>query len=107
MPNRLSAQSSTNEFFCGEPVLETLLSAHEQHREAKRHPPNAPARRHDRVDRSAYGRWQLDAGTRADGRWGELVWRGGHWDQVVAADPDVVLVYPCGFDMARTLHEMP
>jgi iron complex transport system substrate-binding protein len=28
------------------------------------------------------------------------------WDQVVAADPDVVLVHPCGFDMARTLQEM-
>ena len=30
---------------------------------------NAPARRHDRVGRSADGRWQLDAGARADGRW--------------------------------------
>jgi iron complex transport system substrate-binding protein len=29
------------------------------------------------------------------------------WDQVVAADPDVVVVHPCGFDMARTLEEMP
>jgi iron complex transport system substrate-binding protein len=29
------------------------------------------------------------------------------WDQLVAADPDVVLVHPCGFDMARTLQEMP
>jgi iron complex transport system substrate-binding protein len=29
------------------------------------------------------------------------------WDQVVVADPDVVLVHPCGFDMARTLKEMP
>jgi iron complex transport system substrate-binding protein len=29
------------------------------------------------------------------------------WDQIVAADPDVVLVHPCGFDMARTLQEMP
>ena len=29
------------------------------------------------------------------------------WDQVVAADPDVILVLPCGFDMARTLDEMP
>ena len=29
------------------------------------------------------------------------------WDQIVAADPDVVLVHPCGFDMARTLEEMP
>jgi len=29
------------------------------------------------------------------------------WEQIVAADPDVVLVHPCGFDMARTLQEMP
>ena len=29
------------------------------------------------------------------------------WDQLVVADPDVVLVHPCGFDIARTLHEMP
>jgi iron complex transport system substrate-binding protein len=29
------------------------------------------------------------------------------WDQIVSADPDVILVHPCGFDMARTLEEMP
>jgi iron complex transport system substrate-binding protein len=29
------------------------------------------------------------------------------WDQIVVADPDVVLVHPCGFDVARTLQEMP
>jgi iron complex transport system substrate-binding protein len=29
------------------------------------------------------------------------------WDQIVIADPDVVLVHPCGFDMPRTLEEMP
>ncbi|MGC1346085.1 MAG: cobalamin-binding protein [Methyloceanibacter sp.] len=29
------------------------------------------------------------------------------WDQLVVADPDVVLVHPCGFDIARTLQEMP
>ena len=29
------------------------------------------------------------------------------WDQLVVADPDVVLVHPCGFDIAQTLHEMP
>ena len=29
------------------------------------------------------------------------------WDEVVAADPDIILVHPCGFDMARTLQEMP
>jgi iron complex transport system substrate-binding protein len=29
------------------------------------------------------------------------------WDQIVAADPDIVLVHPCGFDMTRTLQEMP
>jgi iron complex transport system substrate-binding protein len=29
------------------------------------------------------------------------------WDQIVAANPDVILVHPCGFDMTRTLQEMP
>jgi iron complex transport system substrate-binding protein len=29
------------------------------------------------------------------------------WDQIVTANPDVVLVHPCGFDMARTLQDMP
>ncbi|MEN9248161.1 MAG: cobalamin-binding protein [Gloeomargarita sp. GMQP_bins_44] len=27
------------------------------------------------------------------------------WEQVVAADPDVVVLMPCGFDLARTLRE--
>ena len=27
--------------------------------------------------------------------------------QLVLADPDVLLVHPCGFDIARTLEEMP
>jgi len=29
------------------------------------------------------------------------------WDQIVAADPDVIVVHPCGFDIPRTLQEMP
>jgi iron complex transport system substrate-binding protein len=29
------------------------------------------------------------------------------WAQIVAANPDVILVHPCGFDMTRTLQEMP
>ena len=29
------------------------------------------------------------------------------WDQLVVANPDVVVVHPCGFDIARTLQEMP
>ena len=29
------------------------------------------------------------------------------WGQLVVADPDLILVHPCGFDMARTLREMP
>ncbi|HUF74944.1 MAG TPA: ABC transporter substrate-binding protein [Longimicrobiales bacterium] len=28
------------------------------------------------------------------------------WDEVVAADPDMVLILPCGFDVARSLEEM-
>jgi iron complex transport system substrate-binding protein len=29
------------------------------------------------------------------------------WERVVQADPDVLLVAPCGFDLPRTLREMP
>jgi iron complex transport system substrate-binding protein len=29
------------------------------------------------------------------------------FDQLAAADPDVVLVLPCGFDLARTRAELP
>ena len=29
------------------------------------------------------------------------------WEQIVVADPDVVLVHPCGLDVVRTLQEMP
>lgn len=29
------------------------------------------------------------------------------WDEVVAKDPDVIFVNPCGFDIPRTLQEMP
>jgi len=29
------------------------------------------------------------------------------WDQIIVADPDVIVVHPCGFDMTRTLEEMP
>ncbi len=28
------------------------------------------------------------------------------WDQLVAADPDIIVVLPCGFDLARTRGEM-
>jgi iron complex transport system substrate-binding protein len=29
------------------------------------------------------------------------------WEQLCAADPDVILVLPCGFDIARTRRDMP
>lgn len=29
------------------------------------------------------------------------------WEELCAADPDVLIVLPCGFDMARTRREMP
>jgi iron complex transport system substrate-binding protein len=29
------------------------------------------------------------------------------WDELCAADPDVIVVLPCGFDMPRVLQEMP
>jgi iron complex transport system substrate-binding protein len=28
------------------------------------------------------------------------------WDELIAADPDVIVILPCGFDIARTLLEM-
>ena len=29
------------------------------------------------------------------------------WDELSAADPDVLIVMPCGFDLERTLQELP
>jgi iron complex transport system substrate-binding protein len=29
------------------------------------------------------------------------------WEQLAAADPDVIVLTPCGFDIARTLRELP
>ncbi len=29
------------------------------------------------------------------------------WPDVVAADPEVILILPCGFDIARTRQELP
>lgn len=29
------------------------------------------------------------------------------WDELIASDPDVIAVMPCGFDIARTRQEMP
>lgn len=29
------------------------------------------------------------------------------WDQIVAADPDIILLMPCGYDLPRTLQELP
>jgi iron complex transport system substrate-binding protein len=29
------------------------------------------------------------------------------WDDLVAKDPDVIVVMPCGFDLARTKEELP
>lgn len=29
------------------------------------------------------------------------------WDNLVSADPDVIVIAPCGFDIGRTLREMP
>ena len=28
------------------------------------------------------------------------------WDEIIAADPDVVIIAPCGFDLARAQHEI-
>lgn len=29
------------------------------------------------------------------------------WEELVASDPDIIIVTPCGFDIARSLEEMP
>jgi iron complex transport system substrate-binding protein len=29
------------------------------------------------------------------------------WEELVAADPDIIFVAPCGFDISRTLEDMP
>ena len=29
------------------------------------------------------------------------------WDELIAADPDVIVVHPCGFDIPRSLQDMP
>ncbi len=57
------------------------------------------------------GNWMPELVTRAGGRplFGEA---GAHsawleWDDLCSADPDVILVIPCGFDLARTRSELP
>ena len=42
-----------------------------------------------------------ESGRHSPGVSGEL-----EWEQLVAADPDVLIVAPCGFDLARTAQEM-
>ena len=59
----------------------------------------------------AAGNWMPELVAMAGGRnlFGEA---GGHapwmsWDDLKAADPDAILVLPCGFDMDRSVAEMP
>jgi len=59
----------------------------------------------------AAGNWMPELVERAGGRnlFGEA---GAHspyftWDQLRTADPDVIVVVPCGFDLLRTRSEMP
>ena len=66
-----------------------------------------------RVDRSADDRGPLDArAARAGGRLApRSARRGGlppgrRWDALRAADPDVLVVLPCGFDLARSRAEL-
>jgi iron complex transport system substrate-binding protein len=59
----------------------------------------------------ACGHWTPELVELAGGR--ELLGRCGEpsrrveWDDVRAADPDVLLIAPCGFDLPRTLQEIP
>jgi iron complex transport system substrate-binding protein len=59
----------------------------------------------------AAGNWMPELVEMAGGRnlFGEA---GKHspwmtWEELVASDPDIIIVTPCGFDIARTLEEMP
>jgi iron complex transport system substrate-binding protein len=59
----------------------------------------------------ASGNWMPDLVTMAGGKnlFGEAdrhsPWL--EWSSIVNADPDIVLILPCGFDMARTHQELP
>lgn len=59
----------------------------------------------------ASGNWmpqlvQMAGGVNVFGRTGEHApWLG--WEDLVAADPEFIIVLPCGFDLERTRQEMP
>jgi iron complex transport system substrate-binding protein len=59
----------------------------------------------------ASGNWMPELVRMAGGR--NLFGEAGHhapwlkWSEVVAADPDILLILPCGFDIARTRQELP
>ena len=60
------------------------------------------------MDRAVDGGWQLVEMAGEINLFGET---GKHfpwmtWDALAAADPDVVLILPCGFDIARSWAEM-
>lgn len=56
------------------------------------------------------GHWNPDLVAAAGGR--EVIGRAGRparrceWDDVVSASPDVIILAPCGFDLARSLEEL-
>ena len=67
-----------------------------------------------RVDRSFDGGRQLDAGDGRDGRRRQRVrrrpaqhspWMTG--EQLCTVDPDILILLPCGFDIARTRRDLP
>ncbi|MDN5939648.1 MAG: hypothetical protein L0H83_13435, partial [Salinisphaera sp.] len=49
---------------------------------------------------------QLAGGVEGLGKAGQPS-RGMHWDEVIACQPQVVVIACCGFDVARTLEETP
>ncbi len=59
----------------------------------------------------AAGNWVPELVERAGGR--DLFGRPGHhspwmtWEQLLDADPDIIVCMPCGFDIPRTLEELP
>jgi iron complex transport system substrate-binding protein len=56
------------------------------------------------------GHWMPELVQRAGGiAWGEVgkPSRQVHWEEIVAFQPEIVVVLPCGFDIPRTCQEMP
>jgi iron complex transport system substrate-binding protein len=90
--------------------LRTRMAAIERHSQTLRPQPTVACL--EWIDPlMASGNWMPDLVRMAGGRnlFGEADRHSPRldWSDVVAADPEVILVLPCGFDIARTRQELP